>query len=506
LRLDRLEARELLSVVPLGDLGRGTYLGYQGGLYPQGRNTRPPAHEAAGEDIARNQIVPRDASGNVDRAGGRIGMISVGMSNTTLEFGNNPGAFETQANADPSKNRQLVIVNGAQGGQAADAWVNPNAPTWSVVDQRLHSAGVTPLQVEVAWVKEADAMPSRFGAFPNHAQHLQSELAAIARNLVIRYPNIRLAYYSSRTHAFTTDPQGLNPEPYAYESGFSTKWLIADQLNGNPDLNYDPTRGPVVAPYLSWGPYLWANGMDPRSDGFVWTLADVQSDYTHPSPSGVQKVGDQLVAFFKTDPTATPWFLRQDVIGQPPQLTASADVSHGAAPLTVHFAASAFDPDGYIRQYVWTFDDGTYSYDQNPTKIFPDPGIYNAHATVTDNDGNPVTQAVTVRVSPSLVGIPVPSAPPLTIAGPGEPNTTGVLVEITPQESDRSAALDDSQSPGSSQLPRFTEGGSHAQQAQPDRPWRTISGSGSLALPDGSFIQEAAVGLGQSDWASSWII
>jgi PKD repeat protein len=272
-----------------------------------------------------------------------------------------------------------------------------------MVDQRLRQFGVTPAQVEVAWVKEADAQPVRFGDFPNHAQHLQSELAAIARNLVIRYPSIKIAYYSSRTHAYTNDRNGLNPEPFAYESGFSTKWLIEDQLNGNPDLNYDPNQGRVVAPYLSWGPYLWADDSS-RSDGFTWNLEDVQSDFTHPSPSGVQKVADQLLAFFKTDPTATPWFLRSAVIGEPPVVIASADPASGSAPLTVNFSADAYDPDGTIMDLVWTFDDGTFSDDQNPTKIFPAPGNYNAHVTVTDNDGNAVTQTVSVTVSSTAPG------------------------------------------------------------------------------------------------------
>ena len=32
----------------------------------------------------------------------------------------------------------------------------------------------------------------------------------------------------------------------------------------------------------------------------------------------------------------------------------------------VQFTAKATDPDGTIASYIWTFDDGTYSYAQNP--------------------------------------------------------------------------------------------------------------------------------------------
>jgi len=46
----------------------------------------------------------------------------------------------------------------------------------------------------------------------------------------------------------------LNPEPYAYENAFAIKRVIAQQLSGDPALNYDAASGPVVAPWLSWGP------------------------------------------------------------------------------------------------------------------------------------------------------------------------------------------------------------------------------------------------------------
>jgi hypothetical protein len=39
------------------------------------------------------------------------------------------------------------------------------------------------------------------------------------------------------------------------------KWLIADQIAGNPELNYDPAKGRVRAAWLAWGPYIWADGV-----------------------------------------------------------------------------------------------------------------------------------------------------------------------------------------------------------------------------------------------------
>lgn len=42
---------------------------------------------------------------------------------------------------------------------------------------------------------------------------------------------------------------------------------------------------------------------------------DMVADFTHPSLDGVTKVADQLLAFFKTDPLATPWFLSANTVG-----------------------------------------------------------------------------------------------------------------------------------------------------------------------------------------------
>ena len=130
------------------------------------------------------------------------------------------------------------------------------------------------------------------------------------------YPNLRVAYLSSRIfggYATTT----LNPEPYAYEEAFSMRWVIQDQIKGEPRLNYDPARGEVKSPVVVWGPYLWANGTTPRkSDGFAWSPGDfVSSDHTHPDTSARQKVTDLLLRFLKTDAGSKRWFVKANATG-----------------------------------------------------------------------------------------------------------------------------------------------------------------------------------------------
>ncbi len=294
-----------VGFMPLTELGAGVYKNYAGGLYPQGSNVNPPAHLAAGLALA-TQIVPRNSSGAADSINGKIVLLSIGMSNTTQEF----SMFKSLADADAAKNSKLVIVDGAQGGQTAAIISDSTANFWSVIDQRLRNANVTRSQVQAAWIKEADAGPTR--AFPVHAQILSNEFELIARNLKAKYPNLKIAYWSSRIYAgYATT--ALNPEPFAYESGFAVKWLIEKQINGDTTLAFAGAK--PQAPWLAWGPYFWADGMTPRQDGLIWECRDFQTDGTHPAPPGRTKVANLLLAFFKMEATATSWFLRKNATG-----------------------------------------------------------------------------------------------------------------------------------------------------------------------------------------------
>lgn len=297
--------RESTGLVPLTEMSAGqTYKGREGGLYGGGRNEPPPAHRAAALAEA-TQIVPLDREGRPARDG-RIVLLSVGMSNTTQEF----SRFQEIAGREPRKSPQLVLVDGAQGGQTAAAWARTDdSPIWRTVEARLKSAGVTPAQVEVVWLKQANARPTE--PFPEHARKLQADLTTLLHQLKAKFPQLRIAYLSSRIYAgYATST--LNPEPYAYESAFAVRDLIQAQIDGDPALNFDSQKGEVRSPLLLWGPYLWADGLKPRQgDGLVWKREDLREDGTHPSAtSGRDKVAHLLLAFLESEPTAKSWFLR----------------------------------------------------------------------------------------------------------------------------------------------------------------------------------------------------
>ncbi len=295
------------SLKPLNELGAAKYQSFEGGFYPGGKNERPKDHEAAGLKMAK-QVQPLNAQGQPDPKG-KIVLMSVGMSNTSQSS----EGFQRELREASNLNPQVQFVNGAQGGMTAAAIQNPDdggrgKQYWDTVDQRLKQAGVSREQVQVIWIKQADAGPNQ--GFPKYAQTLQSELARIVQIFPARFPNVKLAYLSSRTYGgYATT--GLNPEPYAYESAFSVKWLVEQQISGDKSLNFDPARGEVKAPWLSWGPYLWANGSTKREDGFSYETSDfTPNDGTHQSPSGQRKVGQLLLKFFESDSTTKPWFIK----------------------------------------------------------------------------------------------------------------------------------------------------------------------------------------------------
>jgi hypothetical protein len=136
-------------------------------------------------------------------------------------------------------------------------------------------------------------------------------MQTIAQVLHQRFPNLKLAYVSSRIYAGYASTR-LNPEPYAYESGFSVKWLIEQQIQGDAALNFDPKRGTVKSPWLSWGPYLWASGTKGSAADLRYEEGDFADDGTHPSPAGQKKVAAALLDFFKSDATTKSWFVAHD--------------------------------------------------------------------------------------------------------------------------------------------------------------------------------------------------
>jgi hypothetical protein len=295
--------------VDLPDLGTGSYMGTEGGLYPGGSNVRPPDHEADGLALA-DGIVPLDANGNPD-PNGKYVLLSIGVSITRTMF----TQFQLTEQVDPTLNPNLVIVNGAIDGTDSPNYAKLSDPSWqTILNFYLPYQNVTPNQVVAVWMMDPRSQPS--GTYPADMTQQENDMISALQNLQIYFPNLKLAYLESMHYGgyATNDPEIL-PEPYAYETGFAVQTVIADQINGDANLNYNPNNGPVVAPWISWGTYDWANGMLANSDmysdsaGLEWSCSDLGPDGVHASTVGKNKDSALLVNFMKTDETVAPWYL-----------------------------------------------------------------------------------------------------------------------------------------------------------------------------------------------------
>ena len=369
------------------------------GLYPGGANTPPTAHTTLAQAAAA-QVVPRDAGG-APSAGGLIGFVSIGMSNTNQEF----AAFERIEDMRAGRNPRLVLVDGAVGGISADLMVNPAASYWTTLAQRVAVAGLDPDQVQVVWLKQSDGtLPTTL--FPAHADTFQVHLQGIVRLLKARFPNLALCYLSSRI--FGGYASGDRGEPMSYESAFGVRGLIEQQIGGDPLLNADPAAGDVVAPVLLWGPYLWANGTNPRpGDGLTWEITDLESDHVHPAPSGEAKVAGLIAGFLAGEPTAAPW--RDAAAGENSLVVAAAADAwvDDADPTTNHGLDPLLNWENPGQRSYVRFDlggvTGTVFHAKLSLQTPPDLGINRADVYVVTNSTWGET-AITAVTAPAFDG------------------------------------------------------------------------------------------------------
>lgn len=307
--------------IPLTDLGQRTYFGNKGGLYPGGINQPPPDHDSAGK-ARRNAIRPLDVNGD-EHPFGKYVLLSIGMDDATEEWCSRTSgppctawSLMGRAAADPAINRtSLVIVNGAAAGQDASTWMSPTSPNYERIRTvRLAPLGLSENQVQAVWVKLANARPAvGLPADSADAYRLMSSIAQVLRTLRTRYPYLQLAFISSSSYGGYAAADSSR-EPYAFEGGLSVKWVIESQINEMRGGAANPNVGSLdylkkAAPWIGWGPYLWADGATPRSDGVSWSRTDFEEDGIHPSESGESKVATLLLEFFKTSVYTRCWFL-----------------------------------------------------------------------------------------------------------------------------------------------------------------------------------------------------
>lgn len=337
-----------------GDPGLN-YYGYTGGLYPDSSNVIPWAHAQAGLERAL-AVRPLDVNG-LPAQDGKIVFLSIGMSNTSQEFCGGDdclkNTFVGQANADPEVSDRVVFFNGAHNHLSAENWLDPTDRGYTDIAAGLEAEGLGAEQVQVIWLKVANTMQATRPSLPHPDADvvlLLERLGQIVRSLDDLYPNLRQVFVSSRSYGgYATNL--VSPEPWAYETGFAFKWLIEAQIRQMETGAIDACAGDLgydgEAPWIGWSGYLWADGMEPRSDGLYWDRSDFVADGFHPSKSGVFKAAELLMDFFKHSPLTAGWFLAggQAVTPTPtPPATVPAPTPTATPPQPTPTATPAADP------------------------------------------------------------------------------------------------------------------------------------------------------------------
>jgi hypothetical protein len=258
--------------VPLPSLGTDTYLGQEGGLYPNHSNTLPT-------NYLTNQIQPiYDLLENDSH----IVVLCLGMSNLTWTCDN----FINKANGNANVNSVLKFVNAGQPGRAQQAWdgnVAESDGVWANADKRLEQEGESPSSVDVVLYFNAWAHPTE-PDFATYTSTMLSSLKISMANIPDAYPNTQLIYITSREYAGYVI-NTLNPDPWAYWDGFAYKRLVADRINGV-----------IGGPPILWQAYQY----DP-----TWPASYFKpNDGVHLSDAGLDVAGQLWLDFFLTQ----PWF------------------------------------------------------------------------------------------------------------------------------------------------------------------------------------------------------
>src|SRR5260370_41520560 len=98
-------------------------------------------------------------------------------------------------------------------------------------------------------------IPGISGEFPAFGKRLQGYIEDSLHNAQARFPNLKLAYLSSRSYG-GSPAGGGSPQPFAYETGFAAEWGGAAPSAGAPAPKYGPAAGKGVGSWDSPGPHL----------------------------------------------------------------------------------------------------------------------------------------------------------------------------------------------------------------------------------------------------------
>lgn len=267
------------------------------GLYGPGQNDMPPDLLARG--LAAASLITKRLPDGTPGTGrtAKMVVLAVGMSNWNQEL----RTFLSLYRRSPEQ--------GGFGGSKYPTWHNACRGAWDARRMVEHwpeyeawlrgglaKKNITLPQISVLLLKNSIARQ----AVP--VTKLADYHTFVIDKLANLCPNLQQVYITTAGWSGFGIPSAPRLEPWAWEEGRVAQELILQRAEA------------AAEPWTAFGPYIWANGPQPRSfDGLFYVPADFEvKDYVHPGPGAEAKIARQIWDFF-SKPNRSPaaeWFRR----------------------------------------------------------------------------------------------------------------------------------------------------------------------------------------------------
>lgn len=256
-------------------------------LYPGIMVPMSEKHLAIGKEVS-SSIVRLNPVGQ-PAGNGRVILAGGGMSNLKQQF----AAFMNAYRLKYGRSRPVTTVNLGTGNWDLSMMVKQMAEYRKLLLDTMVKKKVTREQVQIFLFKNSIRHQSK--PYPHDVNEYVGYLEEYREFLIDLFPNLKMWFVLAPLYSGYASNTAPRHEPFVYREGVAVDEFVKQHYGES-------------TPWIGFGPYYWANGLEPRGDGLVWKCGDFAvKDGAHPAPTGIVKTTDMLMRFFENSPV-TEWF------------------------------------------------------------------------------------------------------------------------------------------------------------------------------------------------------